>query len=112
MGVWVALAFCARVGCARRIWWVRAGGCLVDVWLLACVGVLLARERGLACVRVAWINEKGEGEGTCQRWFPLPLFFFFCGADDGSRTRYLHLGVVVLRRLSYVVSNRGRGLRS
>ena len=60
MGVWVALAFCARVGCARRIWWVRAGGCLVDVWLLACVGVLLARERGLACVRVAWINEKGR----------------------------------------------------
>lgn len=30
------------------------GGCLVDVWLLACVGVLLARERGLVCAgRVA-----------------------------------------------------------
>lgn len=37
---------------------------------------------------------KREGEGTNTNRFPLPLFFFFCGADDGSRTRCLHLGMV------------------
>ena len=56
----------------------------MGVWLFACVGVFLARERGLACVWVAWINGKGGGErgpvseggeGACQRWFPLLLFF-------------------------------------
>ena len=35
---------------------------------------------------------------------PSPSLFFFCGADDGSRTRCLHLGRVVLRLLSFIRS--------
>ena len=36
-----------------------------------------------------------EGEGTCLVG-SLPLSFLLCGADDGSRTRSLHLGKVAL----------------
>ena len=73
------------------------------------------------CVWVAWINGKGGGEGPVSEggrgpvsvgFLSFSFFLLFCGADGGSRIRYLRLGVVVFRRLSYVVSNGGRGLRS
>lgn len=42
-----------------------------------------------------------EGEGTCLVG-SLPLSFLLCGADDGSRTRCLHLGRVALFLVSYI----------
>lgn len=35
-------------------------------------------------------------------WFSPRFFFFLCGADDGSRTRCLHLGRVALYLMSYI----------
>lgn len=64
-------------------------------------------ERGLACVRVAWINGKG-GRGNLSALVPSPSPPFFsslvCGANDGTRTRYLHLGRVTLSLLSFIRS--------
>ena len=31
-----------------------------------------------------------------------PIKCFCCGADDGARTRYLHLGKVALYQMSYI----------
>jgi hypothetical protein len=33
---------------------------------------------------------------------PKDFSVFFNGADDGARTRYLHLGKVALYRMSYI----------
>lgn len=35
-------------------------------------------------------------------WSSPRFFFFLCGADDGSRTRCLHLGMVALYMVSYI----------
>ena len=85
---------CARGVCLAAVWWVR--DCLCGC------GVLLVRERGLVCVRVAWVN---WGEGACQCWFPLPPLLFsslVCGAGDGSWTRCLRFGRVALILLGFI----------
>ena len=65
--VWAALAFCA---CGVR------PACLVGVRAGAggCGCVLVGRERGLACVRVAWINGK-RGRGNLLVLVPSPSLF-------------------------------------
>ena len=47
----------------------------------------------------------GERGGTCLVGSLLSLFSF-CGADDGSRTRCLHLGVVALYLLGFIRMSR------
>ena len=61
-----------------------------------------ARVRGLgcpACLVVSCGCRKKRGENL-PGWFSPR--FFFCGADDGTRTRCLHLGRVTLSLLSFI----------
>ena len=64
---------------------VGAGGVAAGVWVLV----------------FARVGVGEEGEGTCLVG-SLPLSFLLCGADDGSRTRCLHLGGVALFLVSYI----------
>ena len=72
--------------------------------------VLLARvwrvsgARAWSCVWVAWINGRGERREPVSAGSLLSPLFFFCGADDGTRTRCLHLGRVALILLSFIRS--------
>ena len=104
--VWAVLAFFVRAGRARRVWWVLACA-RAGAWRMCGrlrVWVCFWRASVVLCVRVAWINGKGREEGTNANRFPPLSLFFFCGADDGNRTRCLHLGRVVLRLLSFIRS--------
>ena len=92
-GCGVRVAFLAsRVG-AR--WWAWLGACAL--WLRAC----WVRECGCAPACVG-VKREREG-GTCLVGSLLSLFSF-CGANDGSRTRCLHLGMVTLYLLSFIRS--------
>ena len=76
----------ARVGVAGSVRFVVARLLGARVWVCPCV-----------CGR-----EKRE-EGTCLVGSLLSLLLF-CGANDGTRTRCLHLGRVTLSLLSFIRS--------
>lgn len=61
--------------------------------------MVLRRMRRRWCFRV-WVQEKRGREPVSVG--SLPLSFLLCGADDGSRTRCLHLGRVALFLVSYI----------
>lgn len=66
-------------------WWFRRVLCVFVSWWRACV----PRVRCAGCIK------RGE-----NAWLVLSPFFL-CGANDGTRTRCLHLGRVTLRLLSF-----------
>lgn len=65
--------------------------------------------RAWSCVCAGRVDKwKGrERESVSVGSLSLPPFFFsslVCGANDGTRTRYLHLGRVTLSLLSFIRS--------
>ena len=70
---WVIVS-CARVGCVRRVWRVRAA-CLAGVWVVAWVWCGFVRASVVLCVRVAWVNRKGGGRGSLLVLVPSPSLF-------------------------------------
>ena len=42
------------------------------------------------------------GKKICKIKKPVHQLYWFNGADDGARTRYLHLGKVALYQMSYI----------
>ena len=52
-------------------------------------------------IRVLQTRALPLGYGTIQKQERIAFLFYFIGAGDEARTRYLHLGKVALYQMSY-----------
>lgn len=84
--------------CVCAFWFCTASA----MWCAVCVVlVVCCRSRGVAFFRMCGCEKREEG--ACLVGSLLSLLLF-CGANDGTRTRCLHLGRVMLRLLSFIRS--------